>query len=67
MERWDLGPIRLSHAACQLTLRGPDDGNQAGARIGADAIVGAATVVDGEVPAGAIVAGNPARIVGSVR
>jgi acetyltransferase-like isoleucine patch superfamily enzyme len=37
-----------------------------GARIGAGAIIGAAAVVDFEVPPGAIVAGNPARIVGSV-
>jgi len=36
----------------------------AGARIGAGAIVGAAAVVDFEVPPLAIVAGNPARIVG---
>lgn len=38
-----------------------------GARIGAEAIVGAAAVVDFEVPAGAIVAGNPAQIVGWTR
>ena len=38
----------------------------AGARIGAGAIVGAAAVVDFEVPPLAIVAGNPARIVGRV-
>jgi acetyltransferase-like isoleucine patch superfamily enzyme len=36
----------------------------AGARIGNGAIVGAGTVVDFEVPPFAIVAGNPARIVG---
>ena len=36
-----------------------------GARIGSGAIVGAAAVVDFEVPPGAIVAGNPARIVGA--
>jgi acetyltransferase-like isoleucine patch superfamily enzyme len=35
-----------------------------GARIGDGAIIGAAAVVDFEVPAYAIVAGNPARIVG---
>jgi acetyltransferase-like isoleucine patch superfamily enzyme len=35
-----------------------------GARIGAGAIVGAAAVVDFDVPPLAIVAGNPARIVG---
>jgi acetyltransferase-like isoleucine patch superfamily enzyme len=35
-----------------------------GARLGRGAIVGAATVVDSEVPEYAIVAGNPARIVG---
>lgn len=38
-----------------------------GARIGEGAIVGAATVVDFEVPPFAIVAGNPARIVGWTR
>ena len=38
----------------------------AGARIGEGAIVGAAAVVDFEVPPFCIVAGNPARIVGSV-
>ena len=36
----------------------------AGARIGAGAVVGAAAVVDFEVPPLAVVAGNPARIVG---
>ena len=35
----------------------------AGTRIGADGIVGAGAVVAGEVPAGATVAGNPARMV----
>ena len=35
----------------------------AGARIGDGAIVGAGAVVDFEVPAGATVAGNPARVV----
>ena len=34
-----------------------------GARIGAGVVVGAGAVVDFEVPAGAVVAGNPARIV----
>lgn len=38
-----------------------------GARIGEGAIVGAATLVDFEVPPFAIVAGNPARIVGTAR
>ncbi|HEX3148116.1 MAG TPA: acyltransferase [Gemmataceae bacterium] len=37
----------------------------AGAKIGDGAIVGAGTVVDFEVPPYAVVAGNPARIVGS--
>jgi acetyltransferase-like isoleucine patch superfamily enzyme len=37
----------------------------AGAHIGSGAIVGAAAVVDFEVPPFAIVAGNPARVVGS--
>jgi acetyltransferase-like isoleucine patch superfamily enzyme len=36
----------------------------AGARVGRGAIVGATTVVDCEVPPFAIVAGNPARVVG---
>jgi acetyltransferase-like isoleucine patch superfamily enzyme len=35
-----------------------------GARIGAGAVVGAGAIVDFEVPAGAVVAGNPARVVG---
>ena len=35
-----------------------------GAKLGNGAVVGARTVVDFEVPAGAIVAGQPARIVG---
>lgn len=35
-----------------------------GARIGDGAVVGAGAVVQFEVPAGAVVAGNPARIVG---
>ena len=39
----------------------------AGARIGEGAIVGAAAVVSGEVPPYSIVAGNPSRVVGSVR
>ena len=38
-----------------------------GAKIGAGAIVGAGAMVDFEVPPLAIVAGNPARIVGRVR
>jgi acetyltransferase-like isoleucine patch superfamily enzyme len=37
-----------------------------GARLGEGVIVGAAAVVDFEVPSGSIVAGNPARIVGRV-
>jgi len=37
-----------------------------GARVGAGAIVGAAAVVDFEVPAGCIAAGNPARVIGRV-
>jgi acetyltransferase-like isoleucine patch superfamily enzyme len=36
-----------------------------GARVGAGAIVGAAAVVDFAVPPFAVVAGNPARVVGS--
>ncbi|MBN1794079.1 MAG: acyltransferase [Candidatus Omnitrophica bacterium] len=38
-----------------------------GARIGEGAIIGAAAVVDFEVPAYSIVAGNPAKIRGSVK
>ena len=38
-----------------------------GARIGEGAIIGAAAVVDFEVPPFAVVAGNPARIVGCAR
>ena len=39
----------------------------AGARIGDGAIVGAATVVDFDVPACSIVAGNPARVVSAIQ
>ena len=39
----------------------------AGARIGEDAVVGAGSVVDFEVPPGMLAAGNPARIVGPIR
>ena len=39
----------------------------AGARIGADSVVGAGAVVDFEVPPGVVVAGNPARVVGAVQ
>lgn len=38
----------------------------AGARIGEGAIIGAAAMVDFDVPAYAVVAGNPAKIVGQV-
>ena len=37
-----------------------------GVTIGSNALVGAGSVVTKDVPAGAIVAGNPARIIGSV-
>jgi acetyltransferase-like isoleucine patch superfamily enzyme len=36
-----------------------------GARIGRDAVVGAGTIVDGVVPDGVIVAGDPYRVIGS--
>ena len=36
----------------------------AGARIGEGAVVGAGTVVDGDVPPYAIIAGDPARVIG---
>jgi acetyltransferase-like isoleucine patch superfamily enzyme len=39
----------------------------AGARVGEGAVVGAAAVVSGDVPTYSIVAGNPARVVGTVR
>ena len=38
-----------------------------GVTIGANALVGAGSVVTKDVPEGAIVAGNPARIIGTVR
>lgn len=38
-----------------------------GTRIGDGAVVGAGALVSGEVPAGATVAGNPARVVGTGR
>jgi acetyltransferase-like isoleucine patch superfamily enzyme len=38
-----------------------------GADIGDDSVIGAGTVVDFPVPTGVIVAGNPARVIGSVR
>lgn len=37
-----------------------------GVEIGADALVGAGSVVVGDVPAGAVVAGNPARVIKAV-
>jgi maltose O-acetyltransferase len=37
-----------------------------GVTIGKDAVVAAGSVVTRDVPAGAIVAGNPAKLIGSV-
>jgi maltose O-acetyltransferase len=34
-----------------------------GARIGADSVIGAGAVVTGEIPAGVVAAGNPARVI----
>lgn len=60
----------------KLTLRGPHlmSGAKIGANatllpgvvIGTDALVGAGSIVVRDVPAGAIVAGNPARVIGSI-
>lgn len=53
-------PVEIGHsvfiAANSIVL--------AGARIGDEAVVGAGTVVDGEVPAGATAFGNPYRVLG---
>lgn len=38
-----------------------------GVRIGTGAVIGAGAVVTGEVPAGMIAVGNPARVVGEVK
>jgi maltose O-acetyltransferase len=38
----------------------------AGSRVGDNAILGAGAVVSGDIPAGSIVAGNPAKIIGDV-
>lgn len=37
-----------------------------GARIGADSVIGAGSVVVGAIPAGVIAAGNPARVIGEI-
>lgn len=37
-----------------------------GVRIGADAVIGAGSVVTRSIPAGAIAAGNPARVIGQI-
>ena len=34
-----------------------------GARIGAGAVIGAGSIVHGDIPAGAVAAGNPARVI----
>ena len=66
---WDAGPAPSE--ACILIGENAWIGTRAvllaGARIGEGAIVGAAAVVDFEVPAYAIVAGSPARVVGWAR
>jgi maltose O-acetyltransferase len=36
-----------------------------GARIGDDCVIGAGSVVTGEIPSGSVAAGNPARVVGT--
>jgi acetyltransferase-like isoleucine patch superfamily enzyme len=38
-----------------------------GAVIGDDAVIGAGSVVTGEIPAGAVAVGNPARVIGDAR
>lgn len=64
------GPVPASSEESQAIVIGPNVwiGARAvilgGAQVGENAIIGAATVVTGHVPDGAIVAGSPARVVG---
>lgn len=59
---WEIGlPIRVGNRA----WLGGSVTVCPGVSIGDDAVVGAGSVVTKDVPAGAIVAGNPARVIGS--
>ena len=63
-ERWKSAPISIEIA--NNSWVGARAVLLAGARIGEGAIVGAAAVIDFEVPPHTIAAGNPGRLVGSV-
>lgn len=70
-DRYPRSRVRSGQFEPTLVRRGASIGGGAtilpGLEIGAEAMVGAGAVVTRAVPAGAIVAGNPARIVGHVR